>query len=44
MLVIYHPDQGTDNADKFALLASAVLTPTALDQTVTGEETHRTTR
>ncbi|MFD3606293.1 transcriptional regulator, partial [Streptomyces sp. NPDC058656] len=24
MLVVYHPDPGTDNADKLALLASAV--------------------
>jgi hypothetical protein len=24
MLVIYHPDPGTDNADKLALLASAL--------------------
>ncbi|MEU8613963.1 helix-turn-helix transcriptional regulator [Actinoplanes sp. NPDC048791] len=27
MLVIYHPDAGTDAADKLALLASAALTP-----------------
>ncbi len=29
MLVIYHPDPGTDNADKLALLASAMQTPAA---------------
>jgi transcriptional regulator with XRE-family HTH domain len=29
MLVIYHPDAGTDDADKLALLASAVQTPAA---------------
>jgi transcriptional regulator with XRE-family HTH domain len=29
MLVIYHPDAGTENADKLALLASATLTPAA---------------
>jgi MmyB-like transcription regulator ligand binding domain len=29
MLVIYHPDPGTENADKLALLASAMLTPAA---------------
>ncbi|MBF8188682.1 helix-turn-helix domain-containing protein [Nonomuraea sp. K274] len=28
-LVIYHPDPGTDNADKLALLASAMQTPAA---------------
>ncbi|MEU7765696.1 helix-turn-helix transcriptional regulator [Nocardia sp. NPDC049190] len=30
MLVIYHPDAGTDNADKLALLASATLTATPI--------------
>ena len=29
MLVVYHPDPGTDNADKLALLASATQTPAA---------------
>jgi transcriptional regulator with XRE-family HTH domain len=29
MLVIYHPDAGTDSADKLALLGSAMLTPVA---------------
>ncbi|MFJ1744838.1 helix-turn-helix domain-containing protein [Streptomyces sp. NPDC088116] len=29
MLVIYHPDAGTDNADKLALLASAIQPPVA---------------
>jgi len=29
MLVIYHPDAGSDNADKLALLASAMLPPAA---------------
>ena len=29
MLVIYHPDAGTDNADKLALLASVTQTPVA---------------
>jgi transcriptional regulator with XRE-family HTH domain len=29
MLVIYHPDAGSDNADKLALLASATLPPAA---------------
>ena len=28
MLVIYHPDAGSDDADKLALLGSAMLTPT----------------
>ncbi|GAA0988357.1 helix-turn-helix transcriptional regulator [Acrocarpospora macrocephala] len=28
-LVVYHPDPGTDNADKLALLASAMRTPAA---------------
>lgn len=27
MLVVYHPDAGTDDADKLALLGSAMLTP-----------------
>jgi hypothetical protein len=31
MLVIYHPDAGTGNADKLALLASASLPPAAPD-------------
>jgi hypothetical protein len=29
LLVIYHPDAGSDNADKLALLASAALAPAA---------------
>ncbi|RHA40305.1 helix-turn-helix domain-containing protein [Cellulomonas rhizosphaerae] len=29
LLVVYHPDAGSDAADKLALLASAVLTPAA---------------
>lgn len=29
MLVLYHPDPGTDNADKLALLASAMQAPAA---------------
>jgi transcriptional regulator with XRE-family HTH domain len=38
MLVIYHPDPGTDNADKLALLASAMLTPAAPhDTTASGQ-------
>jgi transcriptional regulator with XRE-family HTH domain len=32
MLVIYHPDPGTADADKLALLASAALPPAALRQ------------
>ena len=28
MLVVYHPDVGTDDAGKLALLGSAMLTPT----------------
>ncbi|MFC5831301.1 helix-turn-helix domain-containing protein [Nonomuraea insulae] len=31
-LVIYHPDPGTDNADKLALLASAMRTPPGDDE------------
>jgi transcriptional regulator with XRE-family HTH domain len=31
-LVVYHPDPGTDNADKLALLASAMQTPAAPGQ------------
>lgn len=26
VLVVYHPDQGTEHADKLALLAAAALT------------------
>jgi hypothetical protein len=38
MLVIYHPDPGTDNADKLALLASAMLTPAAPQGTTANEQ------
>jgi transcriptional regulator with XRE-family HTH domain len=38
MLVIYHPDPGTDNADKLALLASAMLTPAAPQDTTANEQ------
>jgi transcriptional regulator with XRE-family HTH domain len=37
MLVIYHPDAGTENADKLALLASAMLTPAAPQDTTANE-------
>ena len=41
MLVIYHPDAGSDNADKLALLASATLPPAAPRDaaTASGHET-----
>jgi hypothetical protein len=35
MLVIYHPDAGTDSADKLALLASAIQAPAAPQGTTT---------
>ena len=38
MLAIYHPDPGTDNADKLALLASAMLTPAAPHDTTASEQ------
>jgi hypothetical protein len=38
MLVIYHPDPGTDNADKLALLASAMLAPAAPHDTTAREQ------
>ena len=38
MLAIYHPDPGTDNADKLALLASAMLTPAAPQDTTASEQ------
>ena len=38
MLVMYHPDPGTDNADKLALLASAMLTPAAPQGTTANEQ------
>ncbi|MFE2498450.1 helix-turn-helix domain-containing protein [Streptomyces scopuliridis] len=38
MLVIYHPDPGTDNADKLALLASAIQTPAAPQHTTADEQ------
>jgi hypothetical protein len=41
MLVIYHPDPGTDNADKLTLLASAMLTPAAPQGTTTANEQAR---
>src|SRR5260221_4988080 len=37
MLVIYHPDPGTDNADKLSLLASAMQTPAAPQGTTASE-------
>jgi transcriptional regulator with XRE-family HTH domain len=43
MLVIYHPDAGSDNADKLALLASAMLTP-ATPQGTTANEQARNAR
>ena len=36
-LVVYHPDPGTDNADKLALLASAMQTPAAPQSTTASE-------
>ncbi|MFB7598841.1 helix-turn-helix domain-containing protein [Streptomyces sp. NPDC056160] len=33
MLVVYHPDAGSDSADKLALLAAAALAPAALRNT-----------
>jgi hypothetical protein len=36
-LVVYHPDPGTDNADKLALLASAIQTPAAPLRTAADE-------
>jgi transcriptional regulator with XRE-family HTH domain len=36
MLVIYHPDAGTENAGKLALLASATLTPATAQNAVQG--------
>jgi hypothetical protein len=38
MLVIYHPDPGADNADKLALLASAMQTPAAPQGTTAREQ------
>ncbi|WP_433442836.1 helix-turn-helix domain-containing protein [Nonomuraea sp. CA-141351] len=38
MLVVYHPDPGTDNADKLALLASAMQTPAAPPGTTANEQ------
>jgi transcriptional regulator with XRE-family HTH domain len=37
MLAVYHPDPGTENADKLALLASAMLTPAAPHRTTASE-------
>ncbi|MFG1708095.1 helix-turn-helix domain-containing protein [Nonomuraea sp. M3C6] len=37
-LVIYHPDLGTDNADKLALLASVTQTPAAPPGTTTSQQ------
>ncbi|MEO3930597.1 helix-turn-helix transcriptional regulator [Micromonosporaceae bacterium B7E4] len=41
MLVVYHPDPGTDDADKLALLSSAMLTP-AIPHTPTASSKHDT--
>jgi hypothetical protein len=40
MLVIYHPDAGTDSAEKLALLASAIQAPAA-PQSATADEPAR---
>ncbi|MDQ0585390.1 helix-turn-helix domain-containing protein [Streptomyces rishiriensis] len=37
-LVVYHPDPGTDSAEKLLLLASAIQTPAAPRNTTTGEQ------
>ena len=44
MLAIYHPDPGSDNADKLALLASAMLTPAASQDTTASPATGRPAR
>jgi len=38
MLVVYHPDAGTDDADKLALLASAMLTSAAPHSAIANEQ------
>ena len=38
MLVIYHPDAATDNADKLALLASATLPPAKPEATAANKQ------
>ncbi|MEV1173574.1 hypothetical protein [Nonomuraea sp. NPDC049784] len=38
MLVVYHPDPGTNNADKLALLTSAMQTPAAPQGTTANEQ------
>jgi transcriptional regulator with XRE-family HTH domain len=38
MLVIYHPDAGTDSADKLALLASATMAPAARLSPIAGSD------
>ena len=37
-MVIYHAEPGTDNAHKLALLASAMLTPAAPQDTTASEQ------
>jgi transcriptional regulator with XRE-family HTH domain len=44
MLVIYHPDAGSDNADKLALLASATLPPAAPQGTTASERARNAQR
>ncbi len=44
MLAIYHPDPGSDNADKLALLASAMLTPAPSQDTTASPATGRPAR
>jgi transcriptional regulator with XRE-family HTH domain len=41
MLVVYHPDAGSEAADKLALLASAAVTPTASRESVSQRESRR---
>jgi hypothetical protein len=38
VLAVYHPDPGTDNADKLALLGSAMLTPATPHSTTANEQ------
>ncbi|MFF3659652.1 helix-turn-helix domain-containing protein [Streptomyces olivochromogenes] len=42
-LVIYHPDPGTDSAEKLLLLASALQTPVVPQGTTVGEQARGTT-
>ena len=44
MLAIYHPDPGSDNADKLALLASAMLAPAPSQDTTASPATGRPAR